>query len=173
MIGDVNSELYTSWSTEKDGEKKAAYLSGLLPRLKRHASAVVYNRLRARNEEIVSKALWQAIREDNGFRGESKFSTWFHKVVVNLCTDYLRDTLSRNEGSITQDYSDGGNLAESVVGKIEVKEVLASLKEEEARIVEMRMAGYSDEEIGEVLGVGGREIQRKRTGLQEKVRKML
>lgn len=173
MTGNINSDLYTAWSNEHDGEKKAAFLAGLIPRLKRHAGAVVYNQLHERNEEIVAQAIWQAIREDSGFRGESKFSTWFHRVVINLCTDYLRQKLSRNETALDENYSDEGGLVESVVGSMTVQKILDSLNPEEKRLVEMRLAGYTDEEISETLGMERSVVQRKRIGLQEKVRGML
>jgi RNA polymerase sigma-70 factor (ECF subfamily) len=41
-------------------------------------------------EDLVQEAALKAYAAINTYRGESQFQTWFMKIVVNLCIDYLR-----------------------------------------------------------------------------------
>jgi len=40
--------------------------------------------------DVVQEAFLKAYRNLASFRGESSFSSWFYRIVTNLCTDLLR-----------------------------------------------------------------------------------
>jgi RNA polymerase sigma-70 factor (ECF subfamily) len=50
---------------------------------------------RADLEDVIQEVFIQVFRSLSGFRGESRFSTWLHRVTVNVCLMYLRAQQSR------------------------------------------------------------------------------
>lgn len=41
------------------------------------------------SEDLVQEAFLRVLRYRNNFRGESLFSTWFYRIVQNVCYDHL------------------------------------------------------------------------------------
>ncbi len=63
--------------------------------------------LYARNEEdakdIYQEAFLRVYRGLPRFRGKSQFSTWLHRVVINVCLSYQRKTLKESNVSFEDD----------------------------------------------------------------------
>ncbi len=47
--------------------------------------------------DLYQEAFLKVYRSSGQFRGEAKFSTWLHRVVMNVCLDHLRRQKSRKE----------------------------------------------------------------------------
>jgi RNA polymerase sigma-70 factor (ECF subfamily) len=47
-------------------------------------------------EEVVQDALWSAIRNIDGFRGESAFGSWLYRIVANAAYEKLRERQKRS-----------------------------------------------------------------------------
>ncbi len=47
--------------------------------------------------DLYQEAFLKVYRSIGQFRGEAKFSTWLHRVVMNVCLDHLRRQKSRKE----------------------------------------------------------------------------
>ena len=74
-----------------NGDRDAARLltARLAPRLLGHAQRLLGDRAEA--EDVVQEAMLRLWRIAPDWRpGEAKFSTWLHKVALNLCYDRLR-----------------------------------------------------------------------------------
>src|SRR5262245_14966429 len=63
--------------------------------------SVAYQLLRNRSdaEDAVQEAFLKAYRSVDGFRGQSSFSTWVYRILVNACHD-IRRKRSRREESL-------------------------------------------------------------------------
>jgi len=50
--------------------------------------------------DLYQEAFLKVYRSIGQFRGEAKFSTWLHRVVMNVCLDYLRRQKTRKEVAV-------------------------------------------------------------------------
>lgn len=78
-----------------DGEQLGALLGSLQPRLQSVALKITRDPEFAR--DAVQGAFEKAIRHRDRFRGESRFSTWIHRIVVNEALLSLRNQRRRRE----------------------------------------------------------------------------
>jgi RNA polymerase sigma-70 factor (ECF subfamily) len=81
--------------TLPDGEQLGALLESLQPRLQAVAFRITRDSESAR--DAVQAAFEKVIRYGGGFRGESRFSTWIHRIVVNEALMSLRNQQRRRE----------------------------------------------------------------------------
>jgi RNA polymerase sigma-70 factor (ECF subfamily) len=93
------------------------------------------------------------------FRGDSQFSTWLHRLVVNTCRDAAERRRMRVHEPLAEDLRAGpGADPASAVGLSELRrelcESLARVSPQQARIVLLKDAlGYSFEEIAQAAGM--------------------
>ncbi len=75
----------------------AAGFKELYLRHKRDAARLCHRMVgpRADLEDVIQEVFIQVFRSLNGFRGDSRFTTWLHRVTVNVCLMYLRAQQSR------------------------------------------------------------------------------
>ncbi len=77
------------------GEQLGALLDSLQPRLQAVAFRITRDSESAR--DTVQAAFEKVIRHRERFRGESRFSTWIHRIVVNEALISLRNQRRRRE----------------------------------------------------------------------------
>lgn len=93
----------------KGGVEEA--FAALVHRHRDRAFAVAYRLVRQREDalDIAQEAFVRAYQSLAGFKGESRFSTWLHRIVVNLALDHLRRQPQREAG----EYRDAQALEET------------------------------------------------------------
>ncbi|UCE59960.1 MAG: sigma-70 family RNA polymerase sigma factor [Phycisphaerales bacterium] len=69
----------------------------------------------AESDDIKQTALMRAFKGLAEFNGKASFSTWFHRIVVNLCRDRMRSRRVRDRvlGEQTGDIRGEGRFAQS------------------------------------------------------------
>ncbi len=82
-------------TTLPEGEQFGALLDSLQPRLQAVAFQITRDSESAR--DTVQAAFEKVIRHRERFRGESRFSTWIHRIVVNEALISLRSQRRRRE----------------------------------------------------------------------------
>ncbi|HTW19875.1 MAG TPA: sigma-70 family RNA polymerase sigma factor [Mycobacteriales bacterium] len=112
----------------------------------------------------------RVMRSVLGFRGESAFGTWLHRVTVNVCLTMLRKrakareaglVAGRNAFALPDDESmlaAGGPLPDEVAATADLaarsEAALATLPEDSRAVVVLRdIEGLSTKEVAELLGV--------------------
>ena len=117
-----------------------------------------------RNPEDAADALQDAyiaaFRRAGSFRGESKVTTWLHRVVVNACLDRLRSQKVRAADPLPEDPDRALMLAVETGDPLEEREerdrVAAAMAvlnpDQRAALVLVDMEGYSVEEAATILG---------------------
>jgi RNA polymerase sigma-70 factor (ECF subfamily) len=137
-------------------------------------------------EELVQDAFVRVYRNLDSFRGEAKFSTWFYRILYNVCMTRVTRTPLRD--MLTDPMEEGNSDADmpqsadpSVLDQIEKRETIAMLHEELGRIpTQYRVAltlfyvqEMSHEEMAAVLqmpiGTIKTNLSRGRTALRERV----
>ena len=171
------SHRQTAWPGKPDGEPSDAEL------LRRHvagdpdAFGKLFHRHRDRlwavavrtlgdpeeAADAVQDAMIAAFRRARGFRGDSKVTTWLHRIVVNSALDRIRRRAARPATSgQDQDRLDalatgGQPLSDSTASTdttLDVQAALSTLVPDQRKaLVLVDMLGYSIAEAAEILGV--------------------
>lgn len=139
--------------------------------------------------DISSDAFLRVFQAIHLFRGNSNFSTWLFRIVINVYLDRRKRTLNKQhlslqeyiemeESSLVRQIEDTGPLPDKLVEERErrdlLQEAIASLPDyQRAMIVLYHTEGKSYEEIAEVLalpiGTVKSRLNRARLSLREKL----
>jgi RNA polymerase sigma-70 factor (ECF subfamily) len=143
----------------KDGDAKAleALCERHAPRVERLARHLLRDPEDARDaaQESLAK-LCVRVRQ---FRGESQFTTWLHRLVVNTCRDVAERRRARPWEELVDDRrvasdADPQRAVEASELRAELCDELAGLPAAEARVVVLKDAlGFSFEEIASGTGM--------------------
>lgn len=92
------------------GEQKA--YAELVDRHKEKAMTLAMRMLKNRHdaEEALQDAFIRAFRALPGFEWKSSFSTWFYRIVFNVCSSHLRKQENVTMFSIDDDRNDGPHV---------------------------------------------------------------
>ncbi len=130
--------------------------AALLRRHDDHMRALAWSVLRDRTamDDVLQDAYLKAHRNLDRFRGESRFSTWLHRIVYRSCLDHLR----RRRPAVALDEAADPPATSSgeadVDIRMSVERALAALDPETAAaLVLVDRDGCTYEEAGEVLGI--------------------
>ena len=88
-------------------------------------------------EDIAQEAFLRAYRGLEGFKGDSKFSTWLYRITWNLCADWLRRNRRPGRSPVAID-----EAAELADGRVDLEQGL--LADEEKRKVREALDGLDD-----------------------------
>ena len=143
----------------KDGDRQAleALCERHAPKVERLASHLFEDQEDAR--DAAQESLAKLCTRLGQFRGESQFSTWLHRLVVNTCRDvYERQRVRRHEPLVEDRRvaSDGDPDRCAALSELrsELGAQLASISSSQARVVVLKDAfDYSFEEISHVAGM--------------------
>lgn len=127
------------------------------PRVERLARHLLRDPEDAR--DAAQEALTKVCVRLRQFRGESQFSTWLHRLVVNTCRDAAERRRTRVYEPLADDLragpeDDPARAAGVSELRRELCESLAHISPEQARAVMLKHAlGYSFEEIAAAAGM--------------------
>ena len=150
---------------ERDRQLLAAHVAGdrqafgtLVREHQGRLYAVALRTLGDREEaaDALQDALLSAYRSAASFRGESRVTTWLHRIVVNACLDRARRRAARPAVPLPEGPAEpvqpGDPLADRETAA-EVQAALAALPvEQRAALVLVDLAGLPVEEAARVLG---------------------
>ena len=139
----------------------------LVRRHQERAFAVAYRLVHQREDalDIAQEAFVRAYQSLSGFKGEARFSTWLHRIVVNLALDHLRRQ-SQHEAGEYQDVRglesaahwvvapspDPHQAAEATEMRRLIQEGLAALPAEQRMALVLReIEGFSYKEIARAM----------------------
>ena len=143
----------------KDGDRRAleALCARHAPRVERLARHLLRDPEDAR--DAAQEALAKVCVRLGQFRGESQFSTWLHRLVVNTCRDAAERARARTHEPLTDDFRAGpDDDPVRAAGMSELRRELcaslAGISPQQAQVVVLKHAlGYSFEEIAEAAGM--------------------
>ena len=116
---------------------------------------------RARAEEITQDVFVRAWEKLHLFRGDSSFSTWLHRLAVNVVLNERKAASRRQSRFEPEDEERGMDAHAGVVGStlppgalLDLEEALTRLPPGARRVFTLHdVEGYKHEEIAEMLGV--------------------
>jgi len=108
-------------------------------------------------EELTQDAFVRAWEKLGSFRGDSQFSTWLHRLTVNLVLQTRRSAGRRasREEPLPEDDRYMGRVAEAFPGtRIDLERAIAGLPEGARQVLVLRdVQGYKYREVAELVGV--------------------
>ncbi len=121
-------------------------------------------------EELVQDVFVRAWQKLESFRGDAAFSTWLHRVAVNIVLSRRKQDGRTRDRTVADDDAVHVVPARSVsVGdRMDLEAAIATLPAGARRIFVLHdVEGYTHEEIGELLGItsGGSKAQLHRARL--------
>lgn len=118
---------------------------------------------RALAEEVTQDVFVRAWQKLPGFRGESAFSTWLHRVAVNVILSRRQHPLTAHDVYDERSAQDVMPARTDRVGeRLDLEESIARLPIGARRVFILHdVEGFTHEEIGEQLGItiGGSKAQ--------------
>jgi RNA polymerase sigma-70 factor, ECF subfamily len=163
----------------KDGDRLAlaALCERHAPRVERLAHHLLRDHEDARDAS--QDALAKLCVKLPQFRGESSFSTWLHRLVVNACRDVAQRQLARRCEPLEEDRreardGDPARAAEASELRAELGAQLAEISPAQAKVVVLKHGfDFSFEEIagaeGMPVGTAKCHAHRGRNGLRERL----
>jgi RNA polymerase sigma-70 factor, ECF subfamily len=141
----------------KDGDRLAleALCARHAPRVERLARHVLRDPEDAR--DAAQEAMAKLVIRLKQFRGESQFSTWLHRLVINTCRDAAERNKARAHEPLDEDFSAGQDADPVHAARMselrrELCDSLAGASPQQAQVVLLKDAlGYSFEEIAEAV----------------------
>lgn len=106
-------------------------------------------------QDYAQEAWIRAVRALPSFRGDSRFSTWLHRIAVNSALQALRKTATRmkREGPMPEAVPVNPAEGDALLGGL-LERAMDRLPEGMRQVLILHdVEGYTHEEIGEVLGV--------------------
>lgn len=139
----------------------------------------------AEAEDLAQEAFLQLFRKISTFRGDSAFSTWLHRLVVNVVLMHLRkkglqqvsldDVDNSQEEPVKRDYGDDDRRLMGSVDRISLNRAIAELPPGYRAVFVLHdVEGYEHNEIAQIMGcsIGNSKSQlhKARLKLRESLR---
>jgi RNA polymerase sigma-70 factor, ECF subfamily len=132
-------------------------------------------------QDYAQEAWIRAIRALPTFRGDSRFSTWLHRIAVNAALQAVRKSKTREKREAPVTPESLGPKDAAVPPKqgdaflqMRLSRALDELPEGMRRVLILHdVEGYTHEEIGEVLGVTAGTSKSQLSKARAKMRNML
>jgi RNA polymerase sigma-70 factor (ECF subfamily) len=141
----------------------------------------------AEAEDLTQEAFLTVLRKIQTFRGDSAFSTWLHRVAVNLVLMRLRKkpSLESSPEKINEEDGDRGRLREELSGpdlllagsidRVNLERAIEQLAPCHKLVVELHdIQGYKHKEIAQIMdwsiGNSKAQLHRARRHLRELLR---
>jgi RNA polymerase sigma-70 factor (ECF subfamily) len=140
----------------------------------------------AEAEDLTQEAFLQLFRKISTFRGESAFSTWLHRLVVNVVLMHLRkkglqeisldETDNSQEEPVKREYGDDDRRLLGSVERIALKNAIDELPPGYRAIFVLHdVEGYEHNEIAEIMncsiGNSKSQLHKARLKLREALRR--
>jgi RNA polymerase sigma-70 factor (ECF subfamily) len=158
----------------KDGDALAleALCTRHAPRVERLARHLLSNPEDA--QDAAQESLAKLCVRIKQFRGESQFSTWLHRLVVNTCRDAAQRQRTRSHEPLLEDLRAAPERPDTVALREELSAALAEISPTQARVVVLKDAlDLSFEEVAALteipVGTAKCYAHRAREGLRAKL----
>jgi RNA polymerase sigma-70 factor (ECF subfamily) len=140
----------------------------------------------AEAEDLAQEAFLQLFRKISTFRGESAFTTWLHRLVVNVVLMHLRrkglqqvsldEVDSTQEEPVKRDYGDDDRRLIGSIDRVSLDRAIATLPQGYRTVFVLHdVEGYEHNEIAQIMdcsiGNSKSQLHKARLKLREHLRR--
>lgn len=156
---------------EADGTNRQILQGQLIGLLTAHANAICWLQLHTHRPDICNEAVFRALQFEKDFKGESKFSTWFQRVVLNLIASDQRRAARRKENSLEEVHSEANVLG--LEARIDAARLLKLLNKAEREIFQYKLLELDEATIGAKIGLSPEGVRTRWHRIRKKLLKLL
>ena len=99
-------------------------------------------------QDAAQESLAKLVRSVRQFRGESQFTTWLHRLVVNTCRDVAQRQAARSHEPLFEDAHAAPERPDTMALREELSNALAGISPTQAKVVVLKDAlDFSFEEV--------------------------
>ena len=134
--------------------KLNADIADLLPRMRRFARALTFNREDA--DDLVQVAAERALVRQDQFQAGTRLDSWIFRIMKNAWIDEARSRIRRDDLFAPQEAGEhvGDDSAEAHQRKLAVEKAMSMLSEDHRMVIALVLVeGLPYKEAAEVLGV--------------------
>jgi len=138
----------------KDGDSRAleTLCTRHAPRVEKLARHILSNPEDA--QDAAQESLTKLIKSIKQFRGDSQFSTWLHRLVVNTCRDVAQRQALRRHEPLFEDTRAGPEHPDTMALREELCNALAEISPAQAKVIVLKDAlELSFEEVAQVADI--------------------
>jgi RNA polymerase sigma-70 factor (ECF subfamily) len=150
----------------------ATEIAALLPRLRRFARALTFNREDA--DDLVQVAVERALGRSEQYEPGTRLDSWMFRIVKNAWIDEVRSRIRRTELFVPEEAGEqvGDNFADTHQQRLAIEQAVSMLSDEHRLVVGLVLIdGLAYKEAAEVLeipiGTLTSRLARAREALQE------
>lgn len=148
---DVNP-VFSAWRLSTGPQKDLILATQLIPKLEIFAGRICWQRLPDFKEEfpaLINGIIWRTIKQADKFKGKSKFSTWFYRIVINECNRFLRNKKELFETELEEIPT----KTEQLDARVDLIGLLNTLEGQDHQLFRMVAEGEDWNTIGEAFGI--------------------
>jgi RNA polymerase sigma-70 factor (ECF subfamily) len=152
----------------------ATEIAALLPRLRRFARALTFNREDA--DDLVQVAVERALGRSEQYEPGTRLDSWMFRIVKNAWIDEVRSRIRRTELFVPEEAGEqvGDNFADAHQQRLAIEQAVSMLSDEHRLVVGLVLIdGLAYKEAAEVLeipiGTLTSRLARAREALQEQL----
>ncbi len=109
-------------------------------------------------EDLLQEIFLLAFNKLSSYKGQAALSTWFYRVAVNRCLDYIRSRAARNQ-SVTDSLDEKEGIfpaaaGESISERMDLEKAIGQLPHStRAAFLLFDVEGFEHREVADILGV--------------------
>lgn len=125
-------------------------------------------------EDALQEAYVKAFRalSDGRYDGQSKMSTWLHRILANTCIDTMRKRREQLSSSPPEPHFDGSITADARLALREIERLLEELPPQQRAVVVLRLIeGMSAKEVSLILDCSESAVEQRLVRARSTLRK--
>src|SRR6267142_4650459 len=168
------NDAYADWVKV---DKASAYIQGkaydqLGRSLISFIQATIATEFSSRWEELrdaVGEVICEIIKDIGSYDpSKGSFSNWVYGITCHTCMDMRRHKISRREQVLLEDGT--GSIRPKYEDRLLLKTIISTLKEEDQKLIKLKLAGFSYKDIGDGLKLSEGAVKMKWMRLEESLR---
>lgn len=162
----TEDELFLEYLEAKEPEKTEIQ-TRLYPLMSKHAARLIWMVCQEDMPEVVDDAIIRVFRMAHNFRRESKFSTWYTRIVRNCLYTALAKRKRRREVGLDHVPEQAAPNKSDV--KVLIEQLARDLNEEDRRLLEMKLQGEEQSLIAKHLRLSCEGVKKRWARLRKQL----